>query len=352
MNHTYKEFFISILFIIILLTSRGVLADETKKPEDYKTFTVYTENDIVAGTDLQYTNGIKLTWTSEDLSRYRENKNIPEWSYRIIEILPFINKPGYQKNVSFSIGQNIYTPDDQDQTDLIKDDRPYAGISYVSIGFTSKNTESMHTMEIIGGIVGPHSYAAKTQNAFHSWFGAEKSNGWDNQLKDEPILNLFFERKWRVLSSDLGSGYACDLIPHAGFTVGNLLIAGAFGGQFRYGLNLPNDFGTLLIRPGSDTNAPVDDKDPRFSPEPRRLGIHLFFGVDALWIGRNILLDGNTFKDSHSVDKRPFVGRFFAGFGILFRKVKFTYSNVWVTKEFDTQKDGQQYGSITLSYSY
>jgi hypothetical protein len=207
-------------------------------------------------------------------------------------------------------------------------------------------------MEIIGGIVGPHSYAEKIQNAFHESFGAKKSYGWDNQLKDEPVLNLFFERKWRAFSSDLGSGYACDLIPHAGFTVGNLLIAGAFGGQFRYGLNLPNDFGTLLIRPGSDTNAPIDDSDPRLSPKTRPLSIHVFLGVDAFDMARNILLDGNTFTESHSVDKRPFLGRFFAGFGILFHKVKFTYSNVWQTREFETQKGGQQYGSITLSYSY
>lgn len=339
------------LFVILLLLYHSPAFAE-KRPEEYKTFTIYTENDIVAGTDLQYTNGFKLTWSSEDLSHYRENANIPEWSYPIIEILPFINKPGLQKKVSFSIGQNIYTPDDQDRTDLIKDDRPYAGISYVAIGFVSKNTKSMHTMEITGGIVGPHSYAARTQNAFHSWFGAEKSYGWDNQLKDEPVLNLFFERKWRAFSSGLGNNYACDLIPHAGFTIGNLLIAGAFGGQFRYGLNLPNDFGTLLIRPGSDTNAPIDDSDPRLSPETRPFSMHIFLGVDAFAMARNILLDGNTFKDSHSVDKKPFVGRFFAGFGILFHKVKFTYSNVWETKEFDTQKGGQQYGSITLSYSY
>jgi len=345
-----KEFIINLF--IFLFTSQVCLADETKKPEDYKTFTFYTENDIVAGTDLQYTNGIKLTWISEDLSNYRENKDIQEWSWPIIEILPFINKDGFQKNVSFSIGQNMYTPDDQDRTDLIKDDRPYAGISYVAIGFTSKNTKSMHTMEIATGIVGPHSYAEKTQNAFHSCFGAEESNGWDNQLKDEFVLNLFFERKWRALSSELGNGFAYDIIPHAGFSVGNMLIAGSFGGQIRYGLNLPNDFGTLLIRPGSDTNAPIDDKDPRFSNGTRPFSTHLFLGVDAFATARNLLLDGNTFKESHSVDKKPIVCRFIAGFGILFHHVKFTCSNVWATKESDTQKNGQRYGSITISYSY
>jgi lipid A 3-O-deacylase len=346
----WKEFIISLF--ILLFTFRECLADEGKKPEDYKTFTFYTENDIVAGTDLQYTNGLKLTWTSEDLNNYRENKNIPEWSYPIIKILPFINEGGFQKNISFSIGQNIYTPDDTERTDLIKDDRPYAGILYFGIGFISKNIKQMDTVEIDAGIVGPHSYANKVQNKFHSAFDHKESKGWDNQLKDEFVVNLFHERKWRALSSDLGNGFAYDVIPNAGFAVGNMLIAASFGGQIRYGLNLPNDFGTMLIRPGSDTNAPIDDKDPRLSEEPTPFGIHLFLGVDAYAVARNILLDGNTFKDSHSVDKKPVVCRFIGGFGIIINRVKVTYANVWATKEFDTQKKGQQYGSLTISYSY
>jgi lipid A 3-O-deacylase len=346
-----KVFFIGLL--IIIFASRVCLADEGKKPGDYKTFTFYWENDIINGTDLQYTNGMKLTWISEDISNYKENKHIPKWSYPIIERLPFINEPGgFQKNISFSIGQNIYTPDDTRRTDLIKDDRPYAGISYASIGFISKNTKRMDTIEVDGGIVGPHSYADKVQNDFHKFFGERESKGWDNQLKDEIIFNLFFERKWRALFSDLGKGLAYDLIPHAGFAAGNMLTAGALGGQMRFGLNLPNDFGTLLIRPGSDTNAPTDEKDPRLFHGPASFGIHLFFGVDAFLIGRNILLDGNTFKESHSVDKNPAVCRFIGGLGVLVHHMKFTYSHVWSTKEFKTQKKGQQYGSLTISYSY
>ena len=344
-----ERVFIS-LFVILFMPQVS-LAVEQKNPEDYKTFTFYSENDIVAGTDLQYTNGIKLTWISEDISNYRQNKDIPEWSYPIIERLPFINKPGFQKNVSFSIGQNMYTPDDVDRTDLIKDDRPYAGISYISVGFISKNIKMMDTMEIAMGVVGPHSYAGKFQNGFHRFFGAKVSKGWDNQLKDEPLLNLFYERKWRTFSSELGKGFSYDIIPHAGFGAGNMFIGGALGGQIRYGLNLPNDFGTLVIRPGSDTNAPVDDKDPRIS-SPDRISIHFFLGVDAFVTSRNILLDGNTFTDSHSVDKKPLTCRFIGGFGVLFHRIKFTYSNVWGTKEFETQKEAQQYGSITVSYSY
>ena len=37
-----------------------------------------------------------------------------------------------------SLSQNIYTPEDIESSDLIKDDRPYAGILYYAIGFHSK----------------------------------------------------------------------------------------------------------------------------------------------------------------------------------------------------------------------
>ena len=40
--------------------------------------------------------------------------------------------------MSVSIGQDIYTPEDTDRKDLIEDDRPYAGIIYVSTGFHNK----------------------------------------------------------------------------------------------------------------------------------------------------------------------------------------------------------------------
>jgi hypothetical protein len=115
---------------------------------------------------------------------------------------------------------------------------------------------------------------------------------------------------------------------------------------------MPNDFGTLLIRPGSDTNAPVDENDPRLSAEPDPFSLHIFLGVDAFAIARNILLDGNTFTDSHSVDKKPFICRFSGGIGFIIHRFKITYANVYETKSFYGQKSSQSYGSFTISYSY
>ncbi|MFZ7111185.1 MAG: lipid A deacylase LpxR family protein [Desulfatiglandales bacterium] len=339
------------LLLFPFLSPEGPLCSE-KDPLDHRTFTFYLENDVFTGTDREYTNGTKLTWISQDLRNYREDPRVPEWSYPIIEHLPFVNKPGFQRNISLSIGQNMYAPEDLERTDLIEEERPYAGITYLALGFHSKDRGRMDTLEIDLGILGPHSYAADIQKTWHRWIDSTDPKGWDNQLKDEPVLNIFFERKWRLLRSSLGHGWAYDLIPHLGCSLGNAFTGADFGGQVRFGWNLPQDFGTFLIRPGSDTNAPMDEEDPRFYPLYHRFGVHVFAGLGAKAVARNILLDGNTFRDGHSVDKRPFVGHFMMGMGMIIHRFKISYAFVLQSKEYNTQREGQRYGSLTVSFSY
>ncbi|MBW1680470.1 MAG: lipid A deacylase LpxR family protein [Deltaproteobacteria bacterium] len=318
-----------------------------------QTVTLYVENDVFAGTDRGYTNGTKVSWISQDLSPYWQNVRLPGWGHGLIEKLPFINTPGEVRNVSLSVGQNMYTPEDLRRDDLIPDDRPYAGITYMSVGLHSKNPRRMDTLEFVLGLVGPHSYADEVQGSWHAWIDTTKPRGWKNQIQDEPVGNVFFERKWRLRRpEEPKQGWSWDAIPHLGLGVGNAFSGANLGAQFRFGWNLPDDFGTFLIRPGSDTSAPLNGGDPRFSRGRKGLGIHLFLAADGQAVARNIFLDGNTFRRSHSVDKEPFVVNFIAGVGVIFRRFKVSYAYVHRTKEFREQKEAQEYGSITVSYSF
>ena len=349
MKHNMISKTIALILILLLLPGSSIAGDG--KAREASTLTFYLENDSIFDTDRYYTNGMKISWISRDLSNYRDIVTFP-WMHRLIERLPLINDPGEQRTVSVSLGQNMYTPEDKKRTDLIKNDRPYAGITYLALGLHSRNARQMDTLELDTGIVGRHSYAEDCQTEFHRWIGAEKANGWDNQLHDEPILNLYFERKWKILQIRSSEGFGFDCIPHAGLAVGNAYTGANLGGQVRFGWNIPNDFGTYLIRPGSDSSSPLDDTDPRFFRLFHRIGIHLFFGVNGKAVARNILLDGNTFRDSHSVDKEPFVADFIGGVGIIIHRVKITYSYVYQTKEFETQKDEQKFGAIAASFTF
>jgi len=222
----------------------------------------------------------------------------------------------------------MYTPEEIERSGLITDDRPYAGMIYLAVGFHSKNDRQMDTLEFDVGIVGRHSYAEEFQRASHRWVAATDPQGWEHQLHDEPIINVFFERKWRLLRAEYSRGLGFDFIPHIGGSLGNAFTGANAGGEIRFGWNLPNDFGTYIIRPGSDSNAPVDNTDPRLYSLFRRAGVHLFFAVDGTAVAHNILLDGNTFRDSHSVDKKHFVARFGGGIGFIVNRFKITYSHV------------------------
>ncbi len=341
----------AVTFIALLLCLPGASAASDSKAREADTLIFYLENDSVFNTDRYYTNGIKFSWISRDLSKYRDIVTWP-WLNQWIERLPLINDPENQRTVSISLGQNMYTPEDKERPDLMQDDRPYAGMTYLALGLHSRNQRTMDTLELDIGIVGRHSYAEDVQTEFHKWIDSKVANGWENQLHDEPILNLYLERKWKALQHRSSRGFGFDCIPHAGISLGNAYTGANLGGQVRFGWNIPNDFGTYLIRPGSDSSPPLDDTDPRFLRLFHRIGIHFFFGVNGKAVAHNILLDGNTFRDSHSVDKKPFTADVIGGVGVIIHRVKITYAHVYRTKEFETQREEQQFGSVAVSYSF
>lgn len=310
-------------------------------------FTIYFENDYFGGTDQHYTNGAKLSWQTDDLSDWgREG-----WRSRFLGMLPFINRPETQKNFGFSIGQNIYTPSDTNAPAPDPDDRPYAGWSYLEVSFISKTDTRADIISIQAGIVGPSSLAEDTQRVVHEWINDGVPQGWDHQLRDEPGVNLIYERRYRLAARTLGDTLGFDLIPHGGFSLGNVQTYANLGATFRLGVNLPSDFGVALARGGSIGAAPSDDFDPRVNG--RNFSLFVFGGAEGRAVARDIFLDGNTWKDGPSVDKEVLVADIMAGFGIIAGRWQLTGAFVHRTKEFETQPDPwSRFGSVTLSVAF
>jgi hypothetical protein len=330
---------------------------EQKEPETPEpgnnpwTASVYFENDIFAGTDHNYTNGVKLTWVSPDLSSYAKSEKLPQWSLPLVSRIPFIHEPGFQRNVSFSVGQNMYTPSDTESRELVEDGRPYAGWLYVSAGFYSKNMDRLDAVELQAGIVGPLSMAEETQRIVHEIKGVAVPNGWDHQLENEPGIMAVYEHKSRYFRHKDDNGFNIDNVLFAGGALGNVGIYANAGMEFRMGFNIPRDFGTSLIRPGGSTNAPINnpDSDPL---KNRPLGVYLLAGFNGRFVLHDIFLDGNTFDDSHSVDKKHFVADFGIGGSIVYRSLKISYCHVNRTKQFENQDSAHRFGSISVSFTF
>jgi lipid A 3-O-deacylase len=304
--------------------------------DDKVIFNVVFENDVFAGTDQGYTNGIRFAWLSSE-------ERVPDWArYAGNAILPF-GKDG-NKRVSIALGQSMYAPTDLSSAVIAQDDRPYAGWLYGSVGIVSDSDDALDNAVLTVGVIGPSSLAEQTQKAVHRVTDSPDPHGWGNQLKTEPTIGLSYERKWRALIEAEPFGLASDVIPHMGATIGNVNTSANIGGTLRVGFDLPADYGPPRIRPslpGSDFFVPT-----------KALGGYLFGTVEGRAVARDIFLDGNTFKDSHSVDKENFVGSLQFGAAMTLGEARLSYTHVMMTREFETQTETPQFGALTLSYRF
>ena len=335
------------MFIIAL---PGIYADESSPSSEHHTFSFHFENDAFVSNDVQYTNGLKLIWSSYGMSKLPEDARFHKWLYPLIKGINFYNSSEFKKALTFSIGQNIYTPDDIKTAGVIKDDRPYAGITYVEFGFHKRNTLYMHTLELCAGIVGPHSYAEEVQSSVHSLLNTNEPEGWDNQLEDEPVLCLVYDYKTKLVATGVNSGFGGDLIFNTGGSLGNAATFYKAGLLTRYGWNVPDDFGNFPIQSATCFNAELGDTG--YYKRKNRIGMHMFFSATTKAVLRDIFLDGNTFRDSHSVDKKFIVAAFSCGVGIISGGFKTTISYVHQTKLFDSQKKPQKFVTFNVSFQY
>lgn len=325
---------------------------------------MYVENDYFGGTDRHYTNGFKFAWLTGDLTKWGKQG----WRQSFLEALPFVNRPESQKNLGIAFGQQIFTPQDISTTNPDPTDRPYAGWSYLEFSFLAQTDHVADTIAVQLGIVGPHSYAEDIQKWTHRLIEDDLPQGWDYQLEDEIGITLAWERKWRGYARTLGrierspgaaaptvlrrqSYWGVDVMPHVGVVLGNVHTYANVGATLRAGYNLPSDFGVSMMRPAGLASSPIDDADPRVNEQG--WSIFAFTGVDARAIARNIFLDGNTFEDSRSVDKKPFVTDLTYGFGVVKNSFQLTFTRIVRSQEFDTFRyNNSDFGSLTLSWTF
>lgn len=312
------------------------------------TNTFYFENDMFNGTDSNYTNGVKYSIISPNLSPHAPDGKLPRRVLEYIQKLPLIAKstPNFTHKVEFSLGQNMYTPANISETELIVDDRPYAGWTYLATAYHRKNEQSnlfqsMDTLEIQFGIVGPESLAEDCQKFVHEVRDLTRPNGWDNQLDNEPGLAIVYEHKWLYRPGE-NETFGYSAMGHAGAALGNVYTYANAGAEFRFGWHIPKDFGVSLIRPAGSTRLEIG---PAFT-------LYLFGAVNGRAVAHSIFLDGNTFTDSHSVDKKHFVADLAGGLAIGYKQVMITWTEVYRTKQFHGQSDQHSYGSIALSFSF
>ncbi|MFK5914851.1 MAG: lipid A deacylase LpxR family protein [Woeseiaceae bacterium] len=334
------RYVIAFSFILYVSSLQHVIAFDYPMgsvKEEY--WSIQLENDFFARSgDRYYTNGVEISQTLiGDRVQWLEDVATSLWAF---------DTDGEINGVNYRVGQKIFTPDNTEATDLLVNDRPYAGYLYLSAAMLSSvsRENNIHTgnlIEVTLGIVGPSAQGENVQSGFHDLIGIDKANGWDNQLHDELALGISYTRFWKEVKPLASLSYG--MTPHISLTIGNVYTYAASGIMFRFGTHLNNDLAPPNIRPGFPGLS-------LFRPT-QQSSWYLFAGIEGRAVARNIFLDGNTFSDSHSVDKKPLVADFQYGFVFQTGGMRFSISNMIRTKEFEGQKDETKFGAVNISFA-
>ena len=305
-----------------------------------KILTFSHENDMLGGgTDEYYTSGVRASLL--DL-----NAKVPDFIYKTADMIPLINLNG-DTAITYSVGQNLYTPSDITVAAPQPKDRPYAAFLYGSAGLTTLKDDHIDEVEMTLGVVGPAALGEQTQKFIHKNLSdSPEPQGWSHQLKNEPGIILSAQRRYpKMWESDVGD-FNISAGPYAGATLGNIYTYGNGGLTLQISPK-GSEWQGMPIRvrpamPGSGYFALPDDG----------FDWSIFAGIEGRAMARNIFLDGNTFADSPSVDKKFIVGDANAGIATTIGKARLSYSIVWRSKEFEDQDKDTVFGVVNLGVRY
>jgi lipid A 3-O-deacylase len=337
-----RETLLALLLLLLVLSACSADSFGQAEPEfDQGPVLSFTEeNDFVNGTDRWYTQGAKIAYLQGD-------NHVPRWTDRLFDHVPALGFSIGAQRFGYELGQSMFTPADTRATQVLEDDRPYAGWLYTGLivqrrGVGAGGFLTLENFQLDLGIIGPESFAHEVQ----TWFHTHTPPGWPNQLSNEPGVALKYGRAWLIPLPSWEQRYV-DLVPQGGLSLGNVDTSFRIGTTLRAGWNLPEDFG---IQPIESLFTTEGGRSP--SRSGQRWGFYVFSGVEGRAVLYTAFLDGNAFCDSPSVDKEPFVGEWHSGLVLVLDRVELAYTEIFRTRDFVDQPEGQVYGSFCVKVKF
>ncbi|MBA4743098.1 MAG: lipid A deacylase LpxR family protein [Azoarcus sp.] len=324
---------LGLLLLSLALVAPLAYAQEDERPQGTLNFVV--ENDLFYDVDRHYTNGVRIAWVPD------QSRPVPEWARDLAGLMPWYPE---SKTIryGYAFGQSLFTPSDIEVENPARGERPYAGWLYGAIGLGVERGRVVDQFGLSIGVVGPAALGEQTQKFVHKHIGSPKPLGWDTQLKNELGVVATWQRSWQGLARTRLLGHEADFSAHSGIALGNVFTYFGSGFMLRFGPSLPNDYGPPRIQPGLPGSSD-------FAP-PRSFRWYAFAGAEGRAVGRNIFLDGNTFRDSRSVDKRRLVGDVQVGVVLDWRDARVAFTHVWRSREFHGQDGSDKFSAISLSF--
>lgn len=330
----------------LVLFWHAAAASETEfKPSHWGQFIF--ENDafgVLEPTDDGYSNGVGYAWGDSVVQGF-DDIDMPAW-IRAASDWSYINQGNEgQYSISYAILQGMYTPSDLDTEQLLTDDRPYAGVLLWQAKLRQYDDNVATSLALNLGVVGPASLAQQTQGVIHAIIDARDPQGWDNQLENEAVFRIESEYLHRFGQLALTDNVATDVSFYSQAGLGNLRSDAGFGLTFRIGSGLNETYASINPTASHSANPYAYMSDKGFN-------WMLFFSAYGGYVLNDITLDGNTFKDSHSVELINEQGQLSMGFAMRWGSWGILFSTLRGSDHFEGQISDTNYGAASISYHY
>lgn len=267
--------------------------------------------------DRDYTHGM---WAAV------ETRSAPVWG-RVLapHMMPCAarGETGRCLSTRFELGQKMFTPY-LDGAEPVPGERPFAGWLYVAATGRIEAPRVRRSMGLEVGVTGKPSLAQWVQERFHHLAGFWEPEGWDNQIPFEPGIVARYDEQ-HVLAATPNA----VVMPEWGVAAGNVVTDARAGVKVRLGHNVPHPW-----RPSSDAG---------------RFSAYVTGGVRGDVVARNLFLDGSTFGESVSVERRPFVGQAEAGAVVRYGPVSAEFRVTARGREYATAHGVHPYSSIAIT---
>lgn len=203
------------------------------------------DNDVIIGSDGNYTNGIMLGWES---ALNPELKSIPLpliWQKKLL-----IEQPLSETSWGIKLTQQMWTPLDISITSPQPYDRPYAGL----LNFESHRSSYSDTLAqknwFSVGVIGPASGAEQVQTIIHDITNSTPPAGWVNQISNSLTIQYAYEVDALLIRQQALWGGQWELSGTSHSQLGNFRSETELGVTFRWGEGLSNSFGRLSYHAG------------------------------------------------------------------------------------------------------
>lgn len=308
-----------------------LLASSARAEVDWAS--IIWHNDIFANKDGGgYTNGLYVSWY--DLSNEGDEKLSPP-----LLTLPLAWMQNDKAPLAYAVhtlGQGMTTPRDISKEIPDPNDAPYAGLLSFRSSYVVVEDDFADAVSLLIGVVGPASGAEKSQRLIHRITGSTEPKGWDYQISNEPVGQISRTGAWRFAPEETSP---VDMVGLLNVSLGNLESSAGGGFVLRAGTGLQKSFPTAALLTGRISYPMAIDG-----------GWFVYAGATLDYVHNQIVINGNTFRDSPSTRLRHDQYDIFAGISYSWHGVNMSISYQEGSAPDTNATSREEFGAITLAW--